>query len=618
MNSKQKMDHPAGLFSNFKDLFVYAEEIRDIKYWREKILNSIFSIFSIFGIFAYVPSVYMAAVSGYWAVVLIDTIAYGSILLVCFSKNLSFIFKTLFILTCLYLIGISMLFLIDADYSLMWFFSVPIMAAILLGLKAAVIALLINALTFIVAAYFVKSGLINWSNVEENLLNGWIILSVNFMFLNSIMSIAISIVVEQLKNTLEKVILANALLDDEHKNLVAEVRQRIKAEEEKDVLNKKLQRSQRMEAIGMMAGGVAHDLNNMLSAIINYPEIILMKLPENSEHRKPLNAVIKSGNRAAEIVSDLLTVARGVASSKNVYSLNNIAAEYMDSPELTELKLHYPDIVISSSFDDDIQNILCSHVHVFKSLMNLVSNSAESIDGKGTILIRTYSAIMSVDPELDEDRKKLSVLEVCDSGKGISQKDIEHIFEPFYTRKVMGKSGTGLGLAIVWNTAHDHGGTVTVKSDLSGSCFCMCFPVTEDCFQSEQEESLLEDMKGNGEVVLVVDDEEMLRDVASDMLATLGYKVFVVDSGEAAVEYLKKNAVDIVVLDMLMPPGMNGLETYQQIIQFNLQQKAIIASGFAENADVKEARKLGVSEFISKPYSRVQIGLAVRNTLGIL
>ncbi len=383
----------------------------------------------------------------------------------------------------------------------------------------------------------------------------------------------------------------------------------------------KLDRSKKMEALGLLAGGVAHDLNNILAGIISYPELLLMKLPDNSELRKPLRTILESGNRAAMIVADMLTIARSAASIKEYQNLHRIIYDYLKSPECDQLKHLYPDIQIQTKFQATTSGLLCSSLHIKKCLMNLVTNGMEAIEGAGKITITTKNTSAALGDELeskDEEETECIVLGVQDTGLGISDENVDHIFEPFYTNKVMGRSGTGLGLAIVWNTTKDHGGIVHVASDGKGTCFNLYFPTTVETRGELPAESLLQIDTGKGESILVVDDELQLRDIAYQILSTLGYSVHTVDSGEKAIDYLKRNKVDLVLLDMLMEPGMNGLQTYEEIIKIHPSQKAIIASGFSKSEDINSALQLGVGNFINKPYSLEKIAQCVKVELSRL
>jgi len=190
-------------------------------------------------------------------------------------------------------------------------------------------------------------------------------------------------------------------------------------------------------------------------------------------------------------------------------------------------------------------------------------------------------------------------------------------FEPFYTKKVMGRrSGTGLGLAVVWNVMQDHEGYIDVTSDEKGTTFELYFAITRDQISGKDLFIPIKDYKGNGETILVVDDVESQREISCKMLDTLGYKTKAVSSGEEAVEYLKENTVDLLLLDMIMDPGINGRETYERVIRIHPNQKAIIVSGFAETDDVKEAQKLGAGQYIKKPLTLEKIGLAIKEELG--
>jgi len=209
------------------------------------------------------------------------------------------------------------------------------------------------------------------------------------------------------------------------------------------------------------------------------------------------------------------------------------------------------------------------------------------------------------------------VLTVSDAGVGIPSTDIERIFEPFYTKKMMGRSGTGLGMTVVWGTVKDHKGYIDAQSiEGKGTVFTLYFPATRKEVTVEKSMRSIEDYMGKGETVLVVDDVDEQREIASRLLRKLGYTVTSVSSGEEAVKYLTKHAVNIIVLDMIMDPGIDGLDTYRQILELHPGQKAIIASGFSETDRVKETQRLGAGAYVKKPFLLEKIGLAVKKELG--
>jgi len=388
-------------------------------------------------------------------------------------------------------------------------------------------------------------------------------------------------------------------------------------EEEKLAVEKSLQWAKKMEAIGLMAGGVAHDLNNILSGIIGYPELLLLQLPEESELRPPIKAIQESGERAAMVVADLLTVARGVVSTRIAASLNTLVREYFDSPECRQLYALYPQITWHQILADELADISCSPVHIKKCIMNLVTNAAEAIEGAGSVTLTTSSRV----PDLQWARENgleeghYVVLSVTDTGSGIPQKNIEHIFEPFFTKKVMGRSGTGLGLAVVWNTVQEHVGTIMVTSSDQGTTFELFFPAVAGGVATEAKVPGQKRQTGSGETILVVDDEPQLLDIAASMLTVLGYVVVCVSSGEEAVAYMEDHDADLLLLDMLMEPGINGRQTYEQILQLHPGQKAIVVSGFAENEEIKATLQLGAAVFVKKPYSMEELGQAVQKGL---
>ena len=382
-------------------------------------------------------------------------------------------------------------------------------------------------------------------------------------------------------------------------------------------LEDQLQHSQKMEAIGTLAGGVAHDLNNILGGLVSYPELLLLQLPLDSPLRKSILTIQKSGEKAAAVVQDLLTLARRGVVVSEVVKLNNVIAEYLKSPELENLKSYHPGVHIETRLEKDVLNILGSSTHLSKTIMNLTSNAAEAMPEGGTLTVSTESRYIDRPIRGYDDVKEgdYMVLTVSDTGTGIDPDDIGKIFEPFYTKKKMGRSGTGLGMAVVWGTVKDHNGYIHVEStEGKGTTFTLYFPVTRKSIE-ERSEISLKDYMGKGETILVVDDVEEQRNIAFGMLKELGYLVASVSSGEEAIEYLKSQEVDLLVLDMIMDPGLDGLDTYKKILEIHHGQKAIIASGFSETDRVKEAQSLGAITYVRKPFLLEKIGLAVKEEL---
>jgi len=388
--------------------------------------------------------------------------------------------------------------------------------------------------------------------------------------------------------------------------------------EENAKLEIQLIRAQKMEALGTLAGGVAHDLNNVLAGVINYPELMLMRLPEDSPLRRYATSIQKSGERAAAIVQDLLTLARRNVVQVEVIDLNAVVADYIGSPEFDRLRLNHPLAKVASRLNEHSSGILGSPVQLSKAVMNLVNNAVEALEGKpGEVTVITENCHLANPLDAYEhipagDYVRLTV---ADTGCGMATDDLRRIFEPFFSRKKMGRSGTGLGMAVVWGTIKDHGGLIDIHSTPGrGTRFDIYFPPTTKV-EKKAEVTPVAVYRGKGEKILVVDDEETQREIAHEILTDLGYDIKSVPSGEAAIETLRDQPVDLVVLDMIMASGMDGLDTYRQIVHRWPGQRAIIASGFSDNQKVHTAMKLGVGQYVKKPYNREALGKAVRQEL---
>ncbi len=214
----------------------------------------------------------------------------------------------------------------------------------------------------------------------------------------------------------------------------------------------RLQNARKMAAVGALAGGVAHDLNNILNGLVSYPELLLMEIPEDNPIREGILLIQKSGKRAAAIVQDLLALARRGVVADEVVDLNRIVADFLKSPELKNLLSHHPGTHVEIDLDPDLSMIKGSPVHLAKTVMNLVSNAAEAMPDGGMITIAARNRRLDNPLKGCDDIRPgdYVALAVSDQGAGIDPADMERIFEPFYTKKMMGRSGTGLGMSVVW------------------------------------------------------------------------------------------------------------------------------------------------------------------------
>lgn len=387
---------------------------------------------------------------------------------------------------------------------------------------------------------------------------------------------------------------------------------------EQDSMRQKLERGERMEVLGTLAGGVAHDLNNILGGIVGYPELLMQGMKKGDKLLKPLETIHKSGVRAAAIVQDLLTLTRRGVVVTEIINLSDIIEEYLASPEFQTLSNHHPGITVQKEIAGDLFNTLGSRLHLSKTVMNLVSNAAEAMPDGGTIQILAQNCY--IDKPFGHYEKIVDgeyvQLTVADSGQGIAQKDLVRIFEPFYTKKVMGRSGTGLGMSVVWGAVKDHDGYIEVDSAKGiGTTFKLYFPITRRAQERQKPEFTFTDHMGKGEKILVIDDIEEQRTIATAMLKQLGYTCESIDCGERAIEMLQSQNYDMLIIDMIMDPMMDGLETYKKVVEINPTQKAIIASGFSETDRVREALSIGVKAYIKKPYSLVTIAKTIKRHL---
>jgi signal transduction histidine kinase/CheY-like chemotaxis protein len=583
---------------------------------REEQLTRVIQSLVFLGFIILIASISRSLFLGWHKLMYVHIGAYAVILGIAVFRNyLSHISKTTLLISLIFilsLIGLSTLGLIG--HGVGGFLIFCILSTIFFGTRGGVLSVVISAISISIVGVAVVNGNITFDfNILEYLSSpsAWVTCVIGTISITGLIVAVLSTINNQLIELVQNLNKQNTELMEANKELE-------KTLDEKDRLKTGLEQAQKMELVGTIAGGVAHDLNNVLAASINYPELLLLKMPEDSSSRAPLEAIKKSGLKAAAIVQDLLTLARRGVPVTEVFNLNHIVHECITSPEIERIRSYHPNMDLEIRLEDNLWNIEGSSFHLMKTITNLVSNAAEAMSDGGKVVIETLN--LKIHPTLRVyeaiETGQYVVLSVSDTGTGISEKDKYRIFEPFYTKKVMGRSGTGLGMSVVWNTVNDHKGHIKMDSiEGKGTSFSLYFPITDKPLTPKKEQPPISVHTGKGESILVVDDVREQRELAASILSMLGYSVATSASGEEALEFIKNRPADLVILDMIMGPGMDGLDTYKKILELHPGQKTIITSGFSETDRVKEAQRLGAGAYVQKPYLMEKVALAVRAEL---
>jgi len=582
-------------------------------YWQKKIFNWLFPLLLVLGLLPLLFSCKNALFSGQWIRILFYSSMYIWAFGILFLKRIPFDKRVWAGLFWFYTMG---LFSLGADglvgNSRSYFFCFSSFGAIFFGVRGGIFSFLTAMATLILA------GVINFNGTHfSGFIKGISSPMAYTAFIGTYLALSAAI-------TFSLVILINALGTFEKKFQKLKARQKHQ-EKEQVQLKKKLVQSEKLKNLGILAGSVAHDLNNILSGIATYPEVLLMDGDLNPKIRQGLGLIKDSGRKASSVVSDLLTISRGINTEMEILNINRVIERYAVAADFGNIKKTYPQVQIEIVMEPELLNIKGSYIHIEKAIMNLVLNGVEetALQETGHVTISTANHYIDNSPDIEDSSAEgpelpcgeYVMLCVSDNGSGIPGELHKKIFDPFFTQKEMGRSGTGLGLTVVLNTVQNHKGNIRVISSENGTRFELFFPAIRKELPLKEEVNCLAEIKGRGQRILIVDDLADQRKIAGTILKNLGYQVFTVADGMDAVTFVKENAVDLVILDMIMEPSISGLETYKLIKKINPGQKAIIASGHSESEEVLMTRDLGAGAFVKKPYTILDMGIAVKEEL---
>lgn len=388
------------------------------------------------------------------------------------------------------------------------------------------------------------------------------------------------------------------------------------AKEERERLESELRQAHKMEAVGTLAGGIAHEFNNLLAVVRGHAEMLLDDVDPESELHEPIASILKASDRGAELIANILTFSHKTATHFKPMDFNKEVKQVVDIlertiPKMIDVELDLiPERMVVSGVGSQIQQVL----------LNLASNAKDAMPQGGHLRIATQAVTFDKD---DADKHALlqpgdyACLTVEDDGEGMEPEMAERVFDPFFTTKGVG-SGTGLGLAIVYGIVKDHHGHVHCESKPGeGTRIWACFPLSdEEPANSPEPIEHGEQSFGGTETILIVDDEPDLRDIASRTLQREGYEAHSVASGEEAVDFYKSNgdSVDLVVMDLGMP-GMGGQRALAEIKAIDPKAKILIASGYSTKDNEDQSLSNGASGYVTKPISKNDFLKAIRGAL---
>jgi two-component system, cell cycle sensor histidine kinase and response regulator CckA len=380
------------------------------------------------------------------------------------------------------------------------------------------------------------------------------------------------------------------------------------------LLQKQLIQAQKMEAVGTLSGGIAHDFNNLLQVILGYSELLLAEKREDDSEYADLSKIFQAGKSGAELVQRLLTFSRKVEPNPIPLNLNR---RILQVEKL--LRRSIPKMIgIQMDLSDDLAEIHADPIQMEQVLMNLAVNARDAMPDRGKLTVGTKNVM------LDEEYCRVHagakpgeyvLLTVSDTGHGMDKATIEHIFEPFYTTKELGR-GTGLGLAMVYGIVKQHGGYISCYSEVGhGTSFNIYLPAIESQVEPEVDKTVVMPAFGT-ETILLVDDEEFVRDLGARILSKAGYNVLTATNGREALDLFEKERtqISLVILDLIMPE-MGGKECLKELREIDPELKVLIASGLSADPSTKESVEMGARGFVSKPFRFKELLQQLRKAL---
>jgi signal transduction histidine kinase/ActR/RegA family two-component response regulator len=590
--------------------------------WRSGMLRAILRTFVVLGAVAYVPSLWLSVRERLWAIAVADTVVYAAVIYLHLARESSDRWRAGGMLAVTYLLSVTLLAVLGPfGAGELWLFAFPILAGALIGVRAAIAALGLNLVTlaaFAVALPVLARTAPVWA---DRSLAGWVAISVNFLLLDTVVTLSIAMLVSRLDQALARVRYARGRLSAERAELLRanrrlrdQVVERQLAEQRRNELEKDLLQAQKMEAVGRLAGGIAHDFNNLLTAILGYTDLASAKADRAAPPREELSEIRRAAGRAADLTRQLLAFGRKQVLQPRVLSLTDSVNE----TDKMLRRLIGENVRLETSVGGEAGRVCADAGQVEQVIVNLAINARDALPNGGTLAIRT--ADVRIGPE---DARRLAVpigdyveLSVSDDGLGMDALTLSRIFEPFFTTKEMGQ-GTGLGLATVYGIVKQSGAQILVDSEPGrGTRFRILFPRVQDArAASPPAESNATEKRGS-ETILLVEDDENVRRLTRMILEQQGYRVLTASSGAQALEIAcdPRRSIDLVLSDVVMP-GMSGHELLDRISQVRPDVRALYMTGYVDDPGPGAHGNESSRNFLRKPFMPSDLARAVREAL---
>jgi nitrogen-specific signal transduction histidine kinase/CheY-like chemotaxis protein len=385
---------------------------------------------------------------------------------------------------------------------------------------------------------------------------------------------------------------------------------------EKKIIESRLLQSQKLESIGTMAGGIAHDFNNILTGILGYVNLLKVKTGKESDIGRYADIIEKSSLRAADLVTKLLAFSRNSQPGQSrASSVNEILQETLEL-----IKSSLPEnIETGFSLQKDLPLIKCDPTQTQQAILNIYLNALDAMPDGGRLLVTTseveYKEVCARCLDFITYPGRYVCISISDTGTGIEKEVMDRIFDPFFTTKEVGK-GSGLGLAMTYGVVKSSKGCIQVESKKGqGTTFDLFFPVMESVTESAKESSKSQAL-GGSETILVVDDEEVVRDLVLEVLSVHGYNVLLAQDGLEAIHVYKAfgHTIDLVLLDMIMP-RMGGKEAYEKLKEINSDIKVLFCTGHGPNHKIYEELRKSSLPYVSKPFKIDELVRKVQQVL---